>query len=651
MKHVIMGTAGHVDHGKTALVRALTGIECDTHPAEKQRGITINLGFAFLPLPGGDTVGIVDVPGHRDFVHTMVSGACAVDFALLVVAADEGIMPQTREHLQILQVLGIKKGIVAMTKCDLVDADVMEMAIEEVRELTAGTFLEACPVAQVSSVTGAGIEELKQQIAAMEATVAERPAGEIFRLFIDRIFSVSGFGTVVTGSVLSGRIRTEQKAYMLPGARELRVRRLEHHGRQVDEVAAGQRASMNLVGLNREDFRRGMVIADRELRESVLVDAQLTLFQHGRPLDIWSQEIFLLGTYEAQARIHLVDRDRLAAGQTGIVQIHLPQPVAVISGDRFVIRSSSSDITLGGGEVLDAAPLHHRRRPPELVENLQRLTEGRLRELIAAETRKHPGGISHRALAAILNVAAAEIEAEIGRALPDDIRRYDAGGVCYLIGDAQRRRLADTVSRTLETFHRRNPLLDEGRRTDELLGMLGLGQNADNEQVLRLVLDELCRDGALKKVGNTYALASHSVTLSPAMTRQISFVEGYLKKCGLQVPLVTELTAEAARQGIDEPSLRQVLRYLVGKRLAYAAEGSYVYAPLVDDIRRRLLEALRKNSGGLTVAQFRDLIQGNRKLCLMLLAIYDGEGVTSREGDVRVITDKGRAVLAEAARP
>jgi selenocysteine-specific elongation factor len=327
MKHLIMGTAGHVDHGKTSLVKALTRIDCDTHVEEKKRGITIHLGFAHLDLGDGETLGIVDVPGHKDFIHTMVGGASGIDFVLLVIAADSGIMPQTREHLNIMRILGIKRGIIVLTKADLVDTELLAMVREEVRELVAGTFLENAPMVDVSAKTGAGLEALQDAIRTLVQQSEAKPEAGVFRLFVDRIFTVSGFGTVVTGSVLSGKVRTGDTLYLLPGKEDgYRVRRLERHGAEVSEIVAWDRSSINLVGLEKADFRRGMLLSDRLLRASTMIDARLEIYEPEVALGHWSQVIFHVGTHEQQARLHLLDKDKLKAGETALVQIHLREP-------------------------------------------------------------------------------------------------------------------------------------------------------------------------------------------------------------------------------------------------------------------------------------------------------------------------------------
>jgi len=645
LKHLIMGTAGHIDHGKTALTRALTGIDCDTHKEEKARGITINLGFAHLDLSSGLSIGVVDVPGHKTFVHTMVGGASGIDFVLMVVAADEGVMPQTREHLQIMEVLGIRKGLIALTRIDLAQSDIIDIAEEEIRELVQGTFLEEASIVRVSSVTGEGIDLLKDSIAATASGIENRPVGGIFRMFIDRIFTVSGFGTVVTGSVISGSLRVGDKTYLLPGSKELRVRRLERHGEEVDQVVAGDRASINLVGLNREDFKRGMIVSDHLLRDTTIVDAKLHLFEHSRSIGLWHQVIFHSGTYEHQAKVHLIDRDQLSGGETALVQIRLDTRCVVRHGDRFVIRNSTGDITLGGGEIIDAAPLHHRRRPAKLVKSMRQIAEGQLVELIASEVRKRFRPIGHTEIADILNVAPDEIQKEITRSLPDDIILYSAEKEILLIVKSEHDRLQKQLIKKLTAFHKRHPLEEKGQTVKELIGILGIDHSSRTNKILRLMLEKLKSKGELKQVGQTWALSGHSVEMGPEMEQRIKFVETFLSDCGMQTPLMSELIRKAKRQRIDEIEMRQILRYLVEKHWAYFIDNEYLHASVVDRCRKALLQMLGKRQKGITVAEFRDLVGGNRKICLLLLGVYDREGVTRREGDLRVLTDEGRTAL------
>jgi selenocysteine-specific elongation factor len=645
VKRLIMGTAGHIDHGKTALVKALTGTDCDTHIEEKRRGITINLGFACLALPNGDIVGIIDVPGHRDFVHTMVAGAHGIDFVLMVVAADEGVMPQTREHLQICQALGIKRGIVAVNKADLADGPALETVRSGIREFAKGTFLEGCPMVDVSAVSGRGIMELAAAIADVASRSSPRPAGGVFRMYIDRIFSVSGFGTVVTGSVTGGTLCAGGPAWLLPPGKELRVRRIERYGADVAEAVAGDRASLNLVGLSKEEFTRGMLVADRPLVSSRLLDANVRLFTGVKPLCTWSQATLIMGTFEAQARIHLLEKDRLAGGETGLAQIILPQPCVAQAQDAFVLRASAGDTTIGGGEVIDPHPLHHRRRPPHLVERLKGLSGGKLSQLIALEAAKHPAGIDHVSLAETLNVSPGQVAAEIAPDPPQGILVLSSPGKHYLIAQARRETLVSKAVKTITEFHRSNPFDEKGRTAEELQGMLGLEQGASAAQFTLVLLESLVNNGTLKRVGHTFAIASRSVSLSPRDGEQGLVIEEFIKKSGMQTPLHADLAAHAQRNGIDEKRLRQLLQYLVSLKKLYLVEGQYLHASIVDKSRTIMLSALVKDAKGLTVAQFRDLVSGNRKICLLLYALFDGEGITERQGDVRVITDKGKKLL------
>jgi len=648
MKHLIMGTAGHIDHGKTTLIKALTGTDCDTHKEEKRRGITINLGFAHLDLDDDLSIGVVDVPGHKDFVRAMVAGASGIDFALMVVAADEGAMPQTREHLQIMDMLGIKSGLVALTRSDLAEDELVNLAEQDVRDLTADTFLDGCPIVRVSAVTGEGLDQLKKRIRDTAVRVGERPIGEVFRMFVDRVFSVSGFGTVVTGSVISGRLRPEGEAFLLPGKDDpLRVRRLERHGTEVQEIVAGDRASINLVGVRREEVETGRAVCDRLLRSTTMVDAQLTLFRHGRGFKLWNQVLFHLGTFEDIARVHLIDHDEAGAGETALAQIHLSRPCVVQHGDRFVLRSSSSDITLGGGEIIDAAPLHHRRRPEKLLRTMQRIAEGKLPERIFSEIRKRFCALDEQELADQLNVAPAEILAVTSGPLPDDIVRYGEAGHGCLVCRSEHDRLREMALKNIAAFHRRNALLPKGRTAEELMGHLGIPPKSSGETLIRHMLAQMAREGLLKQVGHTWAESGHTVRLTPDRTARIEFVERYLQDCGMSTPVMSELKIAARRKGIEERELHQVLRYLVADGRAYLVEGNYLRAPVVDRCRQRLLEALAERDEGMTVAGFRDLVSGNRRICLLMLALFDAEGVTRRDGDLRVLTKAGRELLAE----
>jgi selenocysteine-specific elongation factor len=634
--HRIVGTAGHVDHGKTALVKALTGTDCDTHEEEKRRGITINLGFAHLALPSGDVVGVIDVPGHRDFVHTMAAGAHGIDVVLLVIAADEGVMPQTREHLRICEALGVSRGVIALSKADLVDEPALAAARARAAAFAQGTFLDGCAIVPVSAVSGRGIPELAAALAGAVASSPEKAGGGVFRMYIDRIFSVSGFGTVVTGSVIGGSLASGAAAWLLPDGKELRVRRMERYGAETNEVTAGDRASLNLAGLSREEFRRGMLVADRWLSGSTLFDAAIRLFPETKPLSVWSQATLIMGTFEAQVRVHLMDANSLLPGGRGLAQIHLPSPCVAQAKDAFVLRASSGDVTIGGGTIIDPHPLHHRKRPPGLVDRLRGLSGGSLAVLAAAETAKHPAGIERGALAGALNVSPADIDAIDASDFPGGMVVLDAGEKRFYVAPERFDDLAAGAKKNIAAFHAANPLVETGRTVEEMQGILGAGRGEDGRTLCLLVLERLAANGALRRAGRTYALPGHSVNLTAEERAQCRVVEDYILHCGMQAPVPADLAARAKRAGIDEKRLSHLLRFMTDAGVLHAVEGTHLHASVVDRCRDALRAELSRRPEGITVARFRDLVSGNRKICLMLFALFDAEGVTERAGDVRV---------------
>ncbi len=647
MKHLIMGTAGHIDHGKTALVKALTGIECDTHREEKQRGITINLGFAHINLSDQESIAIIDVPGHKDFIHTMVAGASGIDFVLMVIAADSGTMPQTREHLQIMQMLEVTHGIIALTKIDTVDEETVEIAVEDIKDFTKDTFLENAPILPVSSMTGKGIPEIKKAIRSCSEKVSERSRHDLFRLFIDRIFTVSGFGTVVTGSVIEGILKPEDKVFLLPTEKKLRVRRLERHGKEVPSVVAGDRASLNLVGLSRSDYKRGMVITNKLIKSTAMIDVQLTLFPQTRRIDIWSSAIFLLGTFESQVKIHLLDRNSAQGGDTFIAQIHLPQPCIIQMGDRFIVRSTSNDLTLGGGHVIDQLPLHHRRRPQKLIDTLTTIASGSLSERIAIEIRKSKTVLTIEEVAQRLHETVTAVSESIANTLPDDIRLFTEGEKPFVITEDQLLDYERILVKSINIYHQKYPMESSGKSLKECVGIVGLSGYKEGETFIAQLLADCEKRNIFRKVDATWVCADHEVVISDEFKTQTEQVNSYFKELGLKVAPPSEITEMARRNNIDGSTLQQILRHLVQKKLFIASEGEYVHAQIVESVRMTLLKKLAETPQGLTVAEFRDLIADNRKICLRLFAIYDAEGITIRKGDRRIITEQGRQLLAD----
>ncbi len=639
-KHIIMGTAGHVDHGKTSLIKALTGFDCDTHKQEKERGITMNLGFTHLELPDGSSVGIVDVPGHADFIKTMVSGACGIDFVMLVIAADEGIMPQTEEHLQIMKTLGIQYGIIVLTKIDLVDKDLLEMATEEVETFVKDSFLKDAPVVKVSSETNQGLDELAQTITDIIQKIPQRNFEGTFRMYADRVFSREGFGTIVNGSILSGSITKERMVFLLPGKRELRIRKIEHHGKEVEKVSAGDRASFNLVGFKQKDFRRGMVLSDRPIKETNLVDAKITVFQKDVKLGLWNQVIFLLGTNRLMARIHLLDEDVLENRKTCLAQVYLPKPIIAQYEDKFIIRNSSGNLTLGGGQIIDPYPLHHRRRRDAQIEIVRKISSGKLHELVAAEVRKSALPVTHKEVASKLDLTPDELIDSIFRQLPGDIIFYQSKDRILLLMKKFNTAMQNKILTDLQEFHKKHPLKETGKTFNELLGIFGIQPEEKTKLTLKLILQNLEEEGKIKQVKQTWTLVSHDVRLDDRTKIKIENVNTYLKSVGNNFIDLNTIFLNMQKEEMSEKKLNQILSYLTDKKEIYFIQMKYIHADFLEEAKELLIDHLKQNKEGITVAQFRDMIRGNRNTALLLLEFFDGENLTKRKGNYRFLKKK-----------
>ena len=645
IKHLIMGTAGHVDHGKTSLIRALTGYDCDTHLQEKQRGITINLGFTSIMLPSGSSAGIVDVPGHSDFINTMVSGACGIDFVLLVIAADEGIMPQTREHLQIMALLGISDGIIVLNKSDLVEEELLELAEEEVQEIVEGTFLESAQIAKVSSITNAGIEDLITMIDKMVCNIPERETAGSFRMYIDRIFTVEGFGAIVNGSILSGKTKTGDTLYLLPGKREVRVRRIERHGTQVEEVQAGDRASLNLVGFKQKEFFRGMMLSAKTMESSRLIDANIKLFPTDRTLPLWSQVIFLLGTMKQMVRMHLLDKDTLSGGEEGLVQIYLPQEIIPVLGDKFIIRLSSGDITLGGGTIIDPYPLHHRRRREKQIEIVQKLSSGKLPEIIAAEVRKSVLPITLSEISDQINQPLDMLSEVVYEELPTDLFLYQSSNMIILTLKKQRTYYKNKILSFIGLFHQNNPLSATGRNFQELLGIFGNAITPVCRIFLPLLLQEMESSFKLRKEGNSWVLYDFKVVIKEDFQNKIKVIDNYLLNCGNNVPLMIGITETAKDKEISEKELKQILQKLVKDESLIYYQSSYLHITNVNRAKAKLISYLKQHDDGISLGQYRDIMNTNRKMASLLLEYFDSKQITVRKDNVRHFTPSYKKYL------
>ena len=630
MKHVIIGTAGHVDHGKTLLVKALTGIDTDRLVEEKKRGITIELGFAHLDFDDGTQAGIVDVPGHEKFIKNMLAGAGGIDLAMLVVAADEGFMPQTVEHLGILSLLGIQDGLVVITKCDMADPEWVEMVKEDVRTHVEGTFLEGKPVFTVSAYTGQGIPELRQALKELVQKAAEKNMRTPFRLPIDRVFSVDGFGTVVTGTLIEGSVSNGDMAEILPGGVQARVRNLQVHDRDVETAYAGQRVAINLAGVKKADLGRGDVIAwPGSVRTSLMLDARLQNLKNSQRTILSGSQVHLYhGSAVRLCKVVLLDRDALQPGESCYAQLRLTEEIAAKRGDRFVIRFYSPLETIGGGVVLDDLPRRHKRGDQAVLEALAIRESGsgddQLVQLVAEHGHSLP---TLEKLAAPQNLDREELGRSLeeltsaGKVLQPLPGRYLAASVFDAIWDSCRG--------LLEQYHRQNPL-HAGMKVAELRQKLL--KNTD-QAVADAILAALAREGKIKAVADRYALADFAVHLTK---RQSAIREKLLqtyRKAGLEVPGLDEVIASfpPAEQG----DCRQVVESLVsGGGLVMLTPQlclhSQVYAQVCDKTRDFMVEHQE-----LTLAEFRDLLGTSRKYALAVLEYYDKNKILKKDGDVR----------------
>ncbi|GAB4409455.1 MAG: selenocysteine-specific translation elongation factor [Thermodesulfovibrionales bacterium] len=619
MRYVILGTAGHIDHGKSSLVKALTGIDPDRLKEEKERGITIDLGFADLVYPDGLTVGIVDVPGHERLVRNMLAGAGGIDLVLLVIAADEGVMPQSREHLAICNLLRIKSGIVAITKADLVEKEWLDLVIEEVKGFVKDTFLEGAEIVPVSSKTGFNLELLKGKIRDAALKVEPKPAREISRLPIDRVFTLKGFGTVVTGTLISGTISLDEPVEILPSGITSRVRGLHSHGRTIQTAYAGQRVAINLQGVDKEALRRGdVVVTPKRIMPTRVMDARIELLKDSPIIKSKSLVHFHLTTSETIARVILYDREELRPGDFCYCQLRLNDPVVALSGDRFIIRRFSPVITTGGGTVLDPSPLRRRRK--EGIEDLEVLETGTLSERIAVKVKK--SGLEGMDASSIIGWIKAELPS-----IEDAIRELKIKEILIQMDNKLFHRdtydaITRTIKETLKEFHKKNPL-SPGMLKEELRVNLKVSHEVCNSLLSSL------KDVAVEK--DTVRIKDFSAASSDAAQTSEMILQS-LEKAGFQPPTKEELSETLSA---PQKVVADILRLMSKEgRVVRINDSLYITASAYNEMLSRLRGFYAKKPG-MTVAEFRDILGTTRKYALPLLEYLDSNKITLRVGDVR----------------
>lgn len=644
MKHITIGTAGHVDHGKTALIKAITGFDCDTHKAEKERGITINLGFTHISLPSGNTVGIIDVPGHEDFIHTMVEGAMGIDLGLLVIAANEGIMQQTKEHINIMDILNIKQTLIVITKIDLVDEPTLNKVEIDIQNYLAATHLKNAPIIKVSAITKHGIDTLINKIDNLTLQQAERPATGPFRMFIDRIFSKAGFGVIITGSAINGKLTTNTPVYLLPDNNtKISIKSIQRFGKEVNEISSGDRTAINLTGIKANELKRGMAISDRQLNATSMIDVKITLNKERITLRSHSDVMLQTGDYNFKVSIHILTADILHGEENGFAQIKLPTQCILRYGDRFIIRSSSGDKTLGGGYILDTNPLHHRKRRETVTNALTLIDNNGLPALIAQKVKQQSIVLTLNKIADELNFSEDELTKQISN-LPDDIICKKTDTAILLYSNTTADKFRENIINTLTSFFANNPFAGNGLTKQELaisLQIKTIPEQAKSD-FIDILLAELNTNKQLEQKGNTWTLPGYPKTDNNAKNQKQIDIENFIRECGenIKVPTNPELEELRTELNINEKEFKQIIAQLIKDKIIYSSEKAYIHAATVNRTREQIIESLINNESGITVAEFRDLIGGNRKICLALLTLFDNERTTIRKDNYRFLTAK-----------
>lgn len=638
MREIILGTAGHVDHGKTSLIRALTGIETDRLKEEKERGITIELGFAYLDLPCGHRIGIVDVPGHEKFIRNMVAGTAGMDLVAFVIAADEGIMPQTVEHFDICQLLGVRDGLIVLTKKDMVEQEWLDMVTEEVRDFFTGSFLENAPIIPVDSLSHEGIDEIIRLLDAKVSAMDFHEEYGPFRLSVDRVFTMRGFGTVITGTSLSGRIETGADLMFYPGGLTAKIRGIQVHGQDVGLVEAGHRTAINLQGIEKEQINRGDVAATPgSLIGSTLLDAELHYLRSaGKELKNRTQVRVHLGTREIVGRVVLLESGSLIPGETTHIQLLLQEPVAVWPGDHYVIRSYSPITTIGGGTILNAAP----RKRKRTLERDREANRAYFAALAAADSEQKllllveecgSKGITADQLAARTGVFSKKLKKQLQHPV-------STGALLVIDSDSQRLLAAsvgETISRQitdlLAKFHQQNPL-KSGLAKEELRSQL---RPPVDQKILHALLAGLVKKGALEQMGAEVKLSGHTVTLQVDEQEMEQKIGALYREAGLAPPILKDVLA--AFGDFPDRQIRQVIDLLVAKgTLIKINESLCFHAPAIHALQETVAAFIRKE-GEIDAQHFKDLTGLTRKFSIPLLEYFDKIKLTIRIDDKRVL--------------
>ena len=626
MKNVILGTAGHIDHGKTTLIKALTGRETDNLKEEKQRGISINLGFTYFDLPSKKRVGIVDVPGHEKFIKNMLAGACGIDIVLLVIAADEGVMPQTIEHLDILNYLDVKKGIIVLTKCDLVDEEFIELVKDDIREKTKGLFIEGAPIVEVDSVSRRGLDELVQKIDEISEDIEEKKTDAPSRMSIDRVFSLKGFGTIVTGTLIEGKISVDDEMTIYPSEKKVKVRNLQVHGCDVKTAYAGQRTAINLSNIKVSEIQRGDVIAQTgSVEESMMIDVNISLVEHcKKSLKHWDRIRIFHGTKQILCRIVPLNEDEIQYGESGYAQLRLEEKIVAKKGDRFIIRSYSPMDTIGGGVIIDTAPKKHKIYDESVIEALKIKEKGELKDILEEYLKLNLSNyITLKELVSYTGEKEEYVKEGLN-ALIDENKVFCVNKYYLHISHYQKlkERVIDILTKYHKQYRLRNGILKEEIRSKV--------DNSLKVKDMDVILNKMAEEKDIKVQDNLVSNYDFEVKFNQKQLSIKKEIEDKSRKNGLN-SLMTKDDICNKNKFYEE-----VLEALTGETIQKLDDAYYIDKKVYENVKKDLLEYLNKNKE-ITVAQFRDITKSNRKISIVMLEHFDRNRITKRVEDKRIL--------------
>lgn len=633
MKNIIIGTAGHIDHGKTTLIRALTGRETDRWEEEKRRGITIDLGFTYFDLPDGNKAGIIDVPGHEKFIKNMLAGVIGMDLVLLVIAADEGMMPQTLEHLNILNLLGVKNGIVVLTKYDIIEPDWLELVKEDIKESLKDTFLENAPMIEVSSKTGYGIQNLVNEIVKeTEDQIEERNTQTIPRLPIDRVFTITGFGTVITGTLITGQLKKGDEVEIYPVNKICKVRNIQVHSKEAETAQAGQRTAINLSNIKKSEIYRGCVIAPvNSMKNTMMLDVKLNLLKSSRRIVENRSRLHLYtGTSEILCRVVLLDRDELTPGESCFAQIRLEEEIAVRRGDKFIVRFYSPMETIGGGEIIEPVPLKKKRFDDKLIEELKIKEKGSSTDVIEKIIRENSKNVPTVAEIAKLT-ALSEEEININVEVLEEeekISVFSLKNDKYLWHKDFERELENNIEKYIFKFHETNKY-SKGAKKSEIKSKF---LSKIKQNVFDMIIESFVSKGLLKQDGEFISLAFFQITYDDAYKKCESIVIKALDSAKFEFIKLDDLISIAnMKESADIISLM-----LDEKKLVKISEDFITSYEIYIKAKDLLVDYIKKNSK-ITAGDYRDLLNTNRKAAIALLEHFDSAKVTKRAGNDRIL--------------